>query len=121
MPNTPSINTPSINTTSNIVNNAINNSNLTPLEKQRASMSLTTIFIVWLLQKSPFVAGYGAISYSIGSWTNIELANIITNNTGRMILLIFIFICGIITVMEAYFLDALTDMMIHTVYNNHYL
>ena len=66
--------------------------------------------VLFLLAYASLVSGIGAVLYVIGSIINIDVSSIITNNMGRIVLNIFIFICGMITICEWFFLDAMYDL-----------
>lgn len=95
---------------------AINNSNLPSDKKSSAINSLTTKFIIFLLEYSSLVSGIGAILYAIGTVVQIDITTIITNNTGRMIINFIIFISGVITVLDWLALDVLLHN-ITSIYN----
>lgn len=104
--------TPSVvNTPSSLVNTVINNSNLSHDQKIKISESFTTKIIIFFIQCAPLVSGYGAMCYGTGTFVNVDVNSIITNNTSRIIINIFIFICGLITVLEGIFIDMMIDII----------
>lgn len=65
---------------------------------------------IFFLAYSTLVSGIGAVLYVFGNMVNIDVSSIITSNFARVLLNIFIFICGMITIGEWMFLDTMYDL-----------
>jgi hypothetical protein len=66
--------------------------------------------VIFFLAYSSLISGVGAVLYVIGNMVNIDVTSIITSNFARVLLNIFIFVCGMITIGEWMFLDTMYDL-----------
>jgi hypothetical protein len=104
--------------TSTTVNASINNLSLPNDQKKKASESLLTKIIIFIIESAPIVSGIGAIFYGISSFMNIDFPSGVTNNNIRIIINVYIFICGLITVFEGWFINLFISGTVSLYYNS---
>lgn len=100
-----------------VVNNAINNLDLTYTQKQKVSQSIYTKILIWVIGIAPLVAGYGAMCYGIRSFVDADINTVIVNNNLRIVTNIFIIICGMITVLEGFIINFIIAIISAAYYN----
>ena len=120
--NTPnsSFNTPksSFNDSSSIVvNTAINNLDLTFSQKQKVSKSIYTKILIIIIGIAPLVSGYGAICYGIRSFIDADINTVVVNNNLRIVVNIFIIICGMITILQGIIINIIISIISSFYYN----